>query len=916
MKNLIIIVSLLICLSATAQTVYNFTPSVLSGDYARPGAGNERWNENSGSQIVSGYTAPLNYYRRFTIRDIMNDDGSFNWTKFDLKLHEAIEAHQRFSFGIMQQFPWGDGIFNSLSNFSGIDQRTGQNLNGNAAYPLSWHTAMQAESVKDWIGESGDWVPNFNSASYLSLYNAMFEGIDDHLQTGSYQPSWAAAPIPYKNVIQYIDIRGFGSWGEWHVYGTAPGNSYFNFPAGTYPTPATFKSIVDAAVNNLQDFRLCIITNALDAQRLGNIGVPAEVAAYIYQKTTNKGFIGFRMDHFGDHAGDNPLLDDSYDDYQLQKNPSSFAGFRLDTAFQNRYRLAPFYGEPPGGPTYSFGIVQGVFPRQVRKWRVTMVGNGNFGQGSTPTGQGADSVRQGYREAGYHLRIKASNVVASSTIQTNIKWQNYGLTPTYDNWTVEFSLRNGSGTIVWTGNSSFDPYLFLPDYGEVTKTDNFSPGLTAGTYGLYIRLKDPLDYMTPLPLQITGRDANGYYFLTNVTLTSGTSNRPPVANAGPNQSITLPDDDANLSGSLSSDPDGTLAAYLWSQVSGPSTATITTPTTATTAVDNMVAGIYIFNLRVTDNGGSTSNDQVQITVNPANIAPVANAGANQSITQPTSTATLNGSSSTDDVAVTSYLWSQTSGPSANIASPNTVSTGISGMTTAGTYGFRLLVSDFEGLTDADTVYITVLPGNQAPVANAGANQSIQLPGTTSAAVSASASTDDVGITSYAWTQVGGPISATIVSPSNVNTNITGMSTAGIYTFRVTVSDGSLTNFDDVQITALAAPNAAPVADAGNPQSFQLPGTTSGTLNGSGSSDDVSISTYAWSQVSGPITATIATPTTVSTNISGLTAPGIYFFRLTVTDGGGLTNSDQVQITVVAEPVIHELIKFNRKFKAF
>ncbi|MFD3004041.1 PKD domain-containing protein, partial [Pontibacter toksunensis] len=50
------------------------------------------------------------------------------------------------------------------------------------------------------------------------------------------------------------------------------------------------------------------------------------------------------------------------------------------------------------------------------------------------------------------------------------------------------------------------------------------------------------------------------------------TNQPPVANAGPDKTITLPTSSVQLSGSAT-DSDGTISGYSWSQVSGPNTAT-------------------------------------------------------------------------------------------------------------------------------------------------------------------------------------------------------------------------------------------------------------------------------------------------------------------------------------------------------
>lgn len=90
-----------------------------------------------------------------------------------------------------------------------------------------------------------------------------------------------------------------------------------------------------------------------------------------------------------------------------------------------------------------------------------------------------------------------------------------------------------------------------------------------------------------------------------------------VANAGSNQSITLPTSTVTLSGVLST---GTITSYLWTNVSGPSTPTITSPTSVTTTVTGMSStGTYIFQLSV--NGG-VSTSQTQTLVNPAAIVQV------------------------------------------------------------------------------------------------------------------------------------------------------------------------------------------------------------------------------------------------------------------------------------------------------
>lgn len=99
-------------------------------------------------------------------------------------------------------------------------------------------------------------------------------------------------------------------------------------------------------------------------------------------------------------------------------------------------------------------------------------------------------------------------------------------------------------------------------------------------------------------------------------LHSRNSNNPPVASAGNDQSINLPSNSVNLSG-LGTDTDGTITGYAWSKLSGPSSGTITSPTSQNTSVTGLVQGTYVFRLTVTDNGTAQGTDDVTVTVLPA-----------------------------------------------------------------------------------------------------------------------------------------------------------------------------------------------------------------------------------------------------------------------------------------------------------
>lgn len=104
--------------------------------------------------------------------------------------------------------------------------------------------------------------------------------------------------------------------------------------------------------------------------------------------------------------------------------------------------------------------------------------------------------------------------------------------------------------------------------------------------------------------------------------------------------------------------------------------------------------------------------------------------------------------------------------------------------------------------------------------------------------------------------------------------------------------------NDIGAFQYSASNASPSANAGTDQTITLP-TTSVTLGGSGTDSDGSISSYLWSLVSGG-SVTFVSPTSASTVVNGLTT-GTYVFRLTVTDNGGATGTDDITVTVNAAP---------------
>jgi ribose 5-phosphate isomerase RpiB len=359
-------------------------------------------------------------------------------------------------------------------------------------------------------------------------------------------------------------------------------------------------------------------------------------------------------------------------------------------------------------------------------------------------------------------------------------------------------------------------------------------------------------------------------------------NLPPTAYAGIDKSVVLPIDTITLSGSAT----GSGISIVWTKVSG-GAANFVTPNSASTIVNGLEQGVYVFRMTVTDDQSRTSFDEATITVAlPA--APTVNAGVDRTITLPTNSLTVTATQTGTGVTV---VWSKISGGAATITSPASLSTTITGLS-EGNYTFRVTATDSFGRTVQDELSLTVqaVGVNQPPVVEAGNAQTITLPA--GLTLSGTATDSDGTIASTVWTKVSGG-AATITNANSLTTTVTGLA-AGSYVFRLTANDNQgATTYDEVAITVQAA-NSAPSVGAGVDQSITLP-TNSVTVTGTASDADGTIVSTVWSKVSGGA-ATITNPNNLTTTITGLVA-GTYVFRMTATDNNGATSTDDVTINV-------------------
>jgi hypothetical protein len=163
------------------------------------------------------------------------------------------------------------------------------------------------------------------------------------------------------------------------------------------------------------------------------------------------------------------------------------------------------------------------------------------------------------------------------------------------------------------GNNSVDPDNDISSYHwtiistkgscAIANADSIKTAVSFYDFGIYL-----------FELQVTDKTALSSRDTVAVSINRDTTNRLPIAFAGPDQTIYLPVDNVRLNGSLSSDPDGDVVSYQWTKISGPSPFNILSPNTPMTEVTSLVEGDYQFELKVTDLRAKSSFDTMRVTV--------------------------------------------------------------------------------------------------------------------------------------------------------------------------------------------------------------------------------------------------------------------------------------------------------------
>lgn len=959
MKLLIVCLFSIFSLCAIAQTTpLSFTAIASSPDLITPDRGAEGWNGRTWDNGVGGaikiptgnVTRYSDYYRFLWAADIeQGAQGTYSWTAFDTQIHAAIDSGRIFNFGIME-----------MCSACGY---TDHGVSG-LTYPQYLHNLMQAEATnsQDWQVPSGDaaglWVPNWNSPNFLARWKALLVAVANHIATTSYSGH------TYASVIGYVDIRGYGDFGEWHNY------PYYTLqPTGRTATQATLDTIMNYNVQNFPSYPNVILQGAYDPSNASQ--TPSQTSYYALTLTNAWGPVGWRRDNWGD-PGDSVILD---------KNPGSYnpgtGVVQFAPIISAKYKTAPVVGEPDlTSSNFNCGSILCDMPREISLYGAMSFGNGNYATDGD-AGTEANAI-QSSRNSGYRLAPTGGSMSTTLSIGSafalTVNWQNTGAAPTYWNWNVVYQLRNSGGSTVASWTSIFNPKLFLPSGTATSETDNFvvpSTGVSAGTgYSLYVIFQDPGAYKKPLSLAITGRGSDGAYLIRS-GITVGAGGPPFNVNAGADQTLVSTATSTTLSGILPTDSNTLIVIQGESNAAGNALNTqaqaFELASRPSVQILNHPSNAFL-NLQVPINSQQNSffGDTVHgfdldlanivdsgfFATKPVHLCKIGISGGYICQWQPGGCAPAGGGSVFDawdgympymDSAVSKMkqlgkpfriaIW-QSIGLNDRFGQGTNPTTFQSEM---GTYranvrarysrpDIQFLSTNFnnppgpnlpagQGLT-WDWSYIWTNMANADPLFH-----NIPVIGATyrdgsshwdyyGMKLIAHNMTDTMLFAPGIQMGIGGTYTVSwskVSGPSNVTFGASTSKTTtvsglivGGYTFRMTVTDSLGTVQTDDINVNVGGSTPTGPTAIASATTPIQLPTSTTTLNGMASTDPGTITGYAWSNVSGPNTPTITSSTGSTTTVTGLIA-GTYVFGLTVTDNNSLTNSTTVTVMVNPAP---------------
>ncbi len=493
--------------------------------------------------------------------------------------------------------------------------------------------------------------------------------------------------------------------------------------------------------------------------------------------------------------------------------------------------------------------------------------------------------------APYRFRYTIRNTATNCTSSFNQVTINYNTNP------ITITVNGGSDLVATCDETNIDiPYSttgggsdqYRIVSGPADAPFSYPTSFTDVNGGnLNIDLENEGTYTFVFRRRQTGQNLASCQEATDQINVTITRNADPPANVGTDQNLNCNEVSTELTGNTQ-----LYGETLWSQVSGPNTATISDPSIPRPTVTNLVPGVYTFRYTINnapvcpfDPDDNVSFDDVVVNVASATNISAA-AGPDQTICTGTNVQLAANTPPSDQTGT----WSGPSGITfSDDNDPSAIASGFGANNT--TYTLTWTIENINVNCDTpttDTVDIITNNDNAPTQASAGDDQCITDTSVTSTNLDANTPiTGEQG----AWSQVSGPSTATFATISDPQTPVSNL-VPGTYEFRWTISfdpPGACPSTTDTVIVTIA--NVA-TADAG-PDPVGIQCTTSYTA---AANDPSPGGQGTWSLIAGNANFTIDDINRPDATFSNLTS-GTYEFQWTVSAAACPEVSDTFVIQV-------------------
>ncbi|ESQ83846.1 hypothetical protein AEAC466_10980 [Asticcacaulis sp. AC466] len=414
---------------------------------------------------------PTEGYTRFAWADLEPLEDVYDFGPIDRML-TGLKPGQRLAFGILS-------VDTCCSAHRGLD------LPGYLLPHMPKAFWMKADPGNDGHVENV-YVPDWNSPYFLDRYRKLFMALGKRYN-GDPRIAW-------------VDIRGYGNWGEGHLAGA---NAYHwtQFP---YDDPAVNRNGTERGT---LDTRLAMADAIIDAFPDTQLLAMTDDKPVLVHALKRSARIGMRRDSWGARMfGDSLLGDLTGADAQL---------------VLNRWRTAPFIVESYGWEKVFEAGLDGIV-KQVEDYHLSAIGNGNFNVthwNDLSADKQAALLRSGNR-AGYRYTPIAvsyrTDAQAGCGLALRIDWRNNGVAPSYEAWRVHAWLTGAGAT--WDGRATSDLPPIQPDAPQNTKLCFDAPKLPAGQYHMSITVLATADDHRTMPLPLVSEA--GRYPLGTITVSN------------------------------------------------------------------------------------------------------------------------------------------------------------------------------------------------------------------------------------------------------------------------------------------------------------------------------------------------------------------------------------------------------------